>query len=234
MSRGKVYKKNVEMLDRERVYSPIEAINILKEFSPKKFDETVEVHFNLGIDPRHADQQLRGTFVLPCGTGAETKVLVFADGSDESVAKKAGADFVGSQDLVDKIQKGWLGFDIVIATPKMMGVVGKLGRILGSKGMMPNPKTGTVTTDIEKAVKEFKSGRTEYRNDKGGNVHLRIGKLSFDAKDLLKNFDEVYTLIEKIKPSKAKGVYVKSITLCSAMSPGISIEGVRQKWEGGA
>ena len=169
---------------------------------------------------------------MPGGTGSETKVLVFADGADEESAKKAGADYVGNQDLVDKIQKGWMDFDIVLATPKMMGVVGKLGRVLGSKGLMPNPKTGTVTTDIMGAVKEFKSGRIEYRNDKGGNVHLRLGKVSFELDALIQNFNAVYDLLEKVKPSKSKGIYMKSITICSVMSPGVKIEPSRVKWEG--
>ncbi len=232
MKRAKKYNLNISKIEQEKLYTPKEGLEIIKSLEPKKFDETIEIHFNLGIDPRHADQQLRGTVALPGGTGSETKVLVFADGADEESAKKAGADYVGNQDLVDKIQKGWMDFDIVLATPKMMGVVGKLGRVLGSKGLMPNPKTGTVTTDIMGAVKEFKSGRIEYRNDKGGNVHLRLGKVSFELDALIQNFNAVYDLLEKVKPSKSKGIYMKSITICSVMSPGVKIEPSRVKWEG--
>ena len=232
MKRSKNYILNNKKIEEEKLYNPKDALQLLKNFEFKKFDETVEIHFNLGIDPRHADQQLRGTVALPGGTGSETKVLVFCDGADEEVAKKAGADYVGNQEFVDKIQKGWMDFDIVLATPKMMGVVGKLGRVLGSKGLMPNPKTGTVTTDVAGAVKEFKSGRIEYRNDKGGNVHLRIGKVSFELDSLMQNFNAVYDLLEKVKPSKAKGIYMKSITICSVMSPAIKVEPTRLKWEG--
>lgn len=231
MSRSKRYVEAVKKVDREMLYSPNEAISLVKECASAKFDETVEVHFQLGIDPRHADQQLRGTTVLPHGTGKSVKIAVITKGENASAAKEAGADIVGDDDVIEKIEGGWLDFDLLIASPDMMGKLGKLGRTLGSKGLMPNPKSGTVTPNVAKAVAEFKSGKLEYRNDKYGNLHLGIGKVSFDAQKLKENFESIYDTIVKIKPSKAKGIYMKSVTLCSAMGPGIPLESLKVKWK---
>lgn len=231
MSRSKRYAEAVGKVDREKLYSPKEAISLVKDCASAKFDETVEVHFQLGVDPRHADQQLRGTTVLPHGTGKSVKIAVITKGENASAAKEAGADVVGDDDIIEKIEGGWLDFDLLIASPDMMGKLGKLGRTLGSKGLMPNPKSGTVTPNVAKAVAEFKSGKLEYRNDKYGNLHLGIGKVSFDAQKLKENFESIYDTIVKIKPSKAKGIYMKSVTLCSAMGPGIPLESLKVKWK---
>lgn len=230
MKRSKVYNEKIKLIDSEKLYYPKDAVKLLKEVSYAKFKESVEVHFNLGIDPRHADQQLRGTFTLPKGTGKSKKLLVIAEGEDVDKCKAAGADFVGSDEYLEKIQKGWFDFDILITKPMMMRKLGKLGRVLGSKGLMPNPKTGTVTPDLEKAIKEFKSGKFEYRNDKEGILHLVIGNISFNEDDILENFNAIYDFLLKIKPNKSKGAYFKSISLCSTQSPSIFIEPMKVKW----
>jgi large subunit ribosomal protein L1 len=227
MSRGKKYQSVADKVDRTRVYSAPEAIQLVRATAFAKFDETLEIHFNLGIDPRQADQQIRGTLVLPHGTGRQIRVAVVAAGEKLMEAKEAGADFVGSEDLIEKIQGGWLDFDLIIATPDMMGKLGKLGKVLGAKGLMPNPKSGTVTVDIKNTVREFKAGKVEYRNDKTGLIHLGIGKLSFTDQQLVENFSAIFDTIVRIKPSKAKGVYLKSVSLSSTMGPGVFIENAR-------
>jgi large subunit ribosomal protein L1 len=231
MRRGKKYIEKQKLVDRSKVFSPSEALSLLRQASYAKFDETVELHFNLGIDPRHSDQQLRGTLTLPKGTGKAIKIAVIAGSDKLNEARQAGADHVGSEDLVEKIQGGWLDFDLVITTPDMMAKVGKLGKILGAKGLMPNPKSGTVTTNLEAAIKEFKAGKLEYKNDKAGLVHIVIGKLSFPDENLRENFDAVYETVVKAKPAKSKGIYIKSISLCSTMSPGLFIEPLKVKWK---
>jgi large subunit ribosomal protein L1 len=213
------------------LYSPNEAIKLVRQTAFAKFDETVEVHFNLGIDPRHADQQLRGTLSLPHGTGKTVRIAVIAQGEKLIEAKDAGADFVGADDLIEKIGTGWFEFDLLIATPDMMAKVGKIGRMLGPKGLMPNPKSGTVTADIKSAVTEFKAGKIEYRNDKTGLIHAPIGKLSFSDEALRENYLAIYDVILKAKPSKSKGVYLRSITLCSTMGMGLKIEPMKTKWK---
>ena len=202
---------------------------MLKEFAPAKFDETVEVHFNSGLNVRHADQQLRGTLMLPHGTGKEMRVAVFAEGEKAKEAQDAGADVVGSADLATQIEGGFDDFDVAIATPDMMGTVGKLGRILGPRGKMPNPKTGTVTFDVGKAVRDAKAGKLEYRTDRGANVHLTIGKKSFDERALLENYAAVVEEIVRAKPAAAKGRYIRSITLASSMGPGIKVDPARTR-----
>ncbi|RAP27372.1 50S ribosomal protein L1 [Candidatus Marinamargulisbacteria bacterium SCGC AG-333-B06] len=231
MKQSKQYKEKNKLIDKTRCYSPKEAVELLKEVSYSSYNESVELHFNLGIDPKHADQQLRGTVSLPNGIGKEKKVLVIAEGEDAKLATDNGADYVGSDDYIEKIQGGWFEFDIVISTPPLMKKIGRLGKVLGAKGLMPNPKLGTVTKDIAKAVKEFKSGKFEYRNDKNGIIHLIIGNTSFTANDLLTNFNYIYDFIHKIKPNKAKGTYFKSIALCSTQSPSIFIEPIKIKWD---
>ncbi len=230
MKRSKAYRKAAEQIDASKVYTPKEAFKLLKEVAFAKFDESVEVHLKLGIDPRHADQQLRGTLSLPHGTGKTTRIVVIAEGEKATDAKNAGADEVGSDDIIERISGGWLDFDLLIATPAMMAKLGKLGRVLGSKGLMPNPKSGTVTQDISTAVKEFKAGRVEYRNDKAGIIHLAIGKKSFDEKALEENFMLVYDTLQKMKPAKAKGVYMKSISVATTQGVGIFIEPMQLKW----
>jgi large subunit ribosomal protein L1 len=221
---GKRYRQSRAQVDREQVYSPLEAIRLLKSFDDAKFDETVEVHFNLGLNVRHADQQLRGTLMLPHGSGKDVRVAVFAEGEKAKEAEEAGADVVGSADLAAKIEEGFDDFEIAIATPDMMGTVGKLGRILGPRGKMPNPKAGTVTFDVGKAVRDSKAGKLEYRTDRGANVHLSIGKKSFDERQLLENYATVIEEITRAKPAAAKGRYIESITLTSTMGPGIHID----------
>ena len=230
MRKSKTYKEKSKLIDRASFYNPTEAIKLLKSVSYAKFSESVEVHFNLGIDPRHADQQLRGTFALPNGTGKTKTVLVIAEGEDVESAKAAGADFVGSDEYIEKIQKGWFDFDVLITKPAMMKKLGKLGRVLGSKGLMPNPKTGTVTQDLAKSVNEFKSGKFEYRNDKDGILHVVIGNVSFSESQIEENFNSIYDFLLKIKPNKSKGTYFKSIALCSTQSPSIFIEPMKVKW----
>ena len=221
---GKRYRQSRAQIDRERVYSPFEAIHLLKEQQAAKFDETVELHFNLGLNVRHAEQQLRGTLMLPHGTGRETTVAVFAEGEKAKEAADAGADEVGAADLAAKIEGGFDDFDIAIATPDMMGTVGKLGRILGPRGKMPNPKAGTVTFDVGKAVRDAKAGKLEYRTDRGANVHLPLGKRSFSERQLLENYATILEEIIRARPAAAKGRYIRTITLASSMGPGIKVD----------
>jgi large subunit ribosomal protein L1 len=229
MSHGKRYRNARATVDRERVYSPLEAVRLLKEFEGAKFDETVEVHFNLGLNVRHADQQLRGTLMLPHGTGKEVRVAVFAEGEKAKEAEDAGADVVGSADLAAQIEGGFDDFEVAVATPDQMGTVGKLGRILGPRGKMPNPKTGTVTFEVGKAVRDAKTGKLEYRTDRGANVHVNIGRKSFDERTLLENYATVLEEIVRVKPSAAKGRYIRTITLTTSMGPGIRIDPARTR-----
>jgi large subunit ribosomal protein L1 len=226
---GKKYRNARAQIDREQAYSPLEAIRMLKEFEGPTFDETVEAHVRLGLNVRHADQQLRGTLMLPHGTGKELRVAVFAEGEKAKEAQEAGADIVGSADLAKKIEEGFTDFDVAIATPDQMGNVGKLGRILGPRGLMPNPKTGTVTMDVAKAVAESKAGKLEYRTDRGANVHLPIGKKSFDEKALLENYATIIEEIVRAKPSAAKGRYIRTITIATTMGPGIHVDTTRTR-----
>ena len=218
MSRGKAYVAARKQVDREKLYTPVEGIKILKGLSTSKFDETVEAHFRLGLNVRHADQQLRGTMMLPHGTGRTQRVAVFAEGD-----KEAGADIVGAADLGTRIEEGFTDFDVAIATPDMMGVVGKLGRVLGPRGLMPNPKTGTVTFEVGKAVRDAKAGKLEYRTDRGANVHIAIGKKSFSELQLAENYAALLDEILRAKPSAAKGRYIHTVTLTSTMGPGIHL-----------
>ncbi|MGG3161685.1 50S ribosomal protein L1 [Geobacillus stearothermophilus] len=222
--RGKKYLEALKLVDRFKAYPVAEAIELVKKTNVAKFDATVEVAFRLGVDPKKADQQIRGAVVLPHGTGKVARVLVFAKGEKAKEAEAAGADYVGDTEYINKIQQGWFDFDVVVATPDMMGEVGKLGRILGPKGLMPNPKTGTVTFDVAKAVQEIKAGKVEYRVDKAGNIHVPIGKVSFDNEKLVENFAAVYEAILKAKPAAAKGTYVKNVTITSTMGPGIKVD----------
>ena len=226
---GKTYRNAKATFDREQLYSPAEAVRLLKGFPDKKFDESVEVHFNLGLNVRHAEQQLRGTLMLPHGTGRESKVAVFADGEKAREAQQAGADVVGTADLAKQIEEGFDDFDVAIATPDQMGVVGKLGRILGPRGKMPNPKTGTVTMDVAKAVSEAKAGKLEYRTDRGANVHVTIGKKSFAERQLLENYAALLDEVMRAKPAAAKGRYVRTVTLTTTMGPGIRIDPARTR-----
>ena len=221
---GKRYRQARAQIDRERLYSPVEAIRTLKSLEGAKFDETVEAHFRLGLNVRHADQQLRGTLMLPHGTGREVRVAVFADGDKAREAEEAGADVVGTGDLAARIEEGFDDFDIAVATPDQMGVVGRLGRILGPRGKMPNPKTGTVTFDVGKAVQEAKAGKLEYRTDRGANVHVSIGKKSFDERRLVENYATVVEEIVRAKPAAAKGRYIRGITLTTTMGPGLRVD----------
>ncbi|BAF58488.1 MAG: 50S ribosomal protein L1 [Pelotomaculum sp.] len=221
---GKKLTEALKQVDRSVLYDPAEAFELLKKVAPAKFDETVEVAVRLGVDPRHADQQVRGAVVLPHGTGKTRTVLVFAKGDKAREAEEAGADFVGAEDMVARIQQeGWLGFDVAIATPDMMGMVGKLGRILGPRGLMPNPKTGTVTFDIARAVKEVKAGKIEYRVDKAGIIHAPIGKVSFSTEKLVENLRTLIEALIRAKPAAAKGQYLKGISVSSTMGPGIKV-----------
>jgi large subunit ribosomal protein L1 len=229
-SHGKRYRQARAPVDREHAYTPFEAVKLLKDAPDAKFDETVEVHFHLGLNVRHADQQLRGTLMLPHGTGSDVRVAVFAEGEKAKEAEEAGADVVGSADLATRVEGGFDDFDVAIATPDMMGTVGKLGRILGPRGLMPNPKAGTVTFDIGKAVRDSKAGKLEYRTDRGANVHLTIGKKSFEAKALLENYATVLDEIVRAKPSAAKGRYIRTVTLTTSMGPGIHVD--QQKTRG--
>ena len=221
---GKRYREARGVVDREHLYSPVEAVRLLKDAPAPKFDETIEVHMNLGLNVRHADEQLRGTMMLPHGTGREQRVAVFAEGEKAREAEEAGADVVGSADLAKRIEEGFTDFDVAIATPDMMGTVGKLGRILGPRGLMPNPKAGTVTFDIGKAVRDSKAGKLEYRTDRGANIHLTIGKKSFDERALLENYATVIDEIVRAKPSAAKGRYIRTITLTTSMGPGVRVD----------
>lgn len=223
MKRGKAYKEAAAKVDRSKLYDTVEALKLVKELAHAKFDETVEVHVKLGVDPRHADQQVRGTVALPHGTGKTRRVLVFAKGEKAKEAEAAGADYVGAEELVEKIQGGWFDFDVAVATPDMMGMVGKLGKILGPRGLMPNPKSGTVTMDIARTINELKAGRIEYRVDKTAIVHVPIGKVSFELEKLVENLNAFAEALIKAKPAAAKGQYIRSVTVCSTMGPGIKI-----------
>jgi large subunit ribosomal protein L1 len=223
-SHGKRYRSAREAIDRELAYTPLAAVRLLKESPAARFDETVEAHFRLGLNVRHADQQLRGTIMLPHGIGKDIRVAVFAEGEKAREAEEAGADVVGSADLATRIEEGFLDFDVAVATPDQMSVVGKLGRVLGPRGLMPNPKTGTVTMEIGKAVSDAKAGKLEYRTDRGANVHVPIGKRSFDERALLENYAALLDEIVRAKPSAAKGRYIKQITLTTTMGPGIHVD----------
>ena len=224
MKRGKKYLEAAKSIDRATLYDPAEAIGLAKKAAVAKFDETIEVHIRTGCDGRHADQQIRGAVVLPHGTGKTKKVLVVAEGEKAQEAKDAGADIVAGKEILEDIKKGWLDFEVMIATPNMMAELGKLGRILGPKGLMPNPKTGTVTMDVAKAVQETKAGKVTYRTDKEGNVHLPIGRVSFDDAKLVENFNTIYDLIVRLKPTSAKGTYIKNIAVSSTMGPAIKVQ----------
>ncbi|MBW4869937.1 MAG: 50S ribosomal protein L1 [Clostridiaceae bacterium] len=226
--RGKKYQDSIKLVDRHKFYEPLEAIKLVQETAKANFDETVELSVRLGVDPKHADQQVRGAVVLPHGTGKTRKVLVFAKGEKAKEAEAAGADYVGGEEYVAKIQnENWLDFDVVVSTPDMMGVVGRLGRVLGPKGLMPNPKSGTVTFEVGKAVDEIKAGKVEYRVDKSSIVHVPIGKVSFGTKKIRQNFATIMDAIIKAKPAAAKGKYLKSVVLSSTMGPGIKISSQR-------
>ena len=222
--KSRKYVEALNKIDRTRLYDATEALSLVAEVATAKFDETVEAHIKLGVDSRHADQQVRGAIVLPHGTGKTKKVLVFAKGEKAKEAEAAGADFVGAEDLVQKIQKeNWFDFDVVVATPDMMGVVGRLGRVLGPKGLMPNPKSGTVTFDVAKAIDEIKAGKVEYRLDKTNIIHVPVGKVSFGGEKLAENFAALMDAIVKAKPAAAKGQYLRSVTVASTMGPGVKI-----------
>ena len=224
MKRGKRYQEAAKLRDRATLYDPAEAIGLAKKAAVAKFDETIEVHIRTGCDGRHADQQIRGAVVLPHGTGKAVKVLVFAKGTKLDEAQAAGADFVGGEELIPKIQnEGWLDFDVVVATPDMMGVVGRLGRVLGPKGLMPNPKAGTVTMDVTKAVNDIKAGKIEYRLDKANIIHVPIGKASFSEEQLADNFQTLIDAVNKAKPATLKGQYMKSVSVAPTMGPGVKI-----------
>lgn len=223
MKRSKNYNEAIKQIERNKLYEPAEALQMVKDLSRAKFDETVEVHIKLGVDPRHADQQVRGTVSLPHGTGKTRKVLVFAKGEKLKEAETAGADYFGGEELAEKIQGGWFDFDVAVATPDMMAVVGKLGKILGPRGLMPNPKAGTVTFDIERTIKELKAGRIEFRVDKTSIVHAPIGRISFDLEKLMDNLNAFAEALIKARPAAAKGQYMRSVNVCSTMGPGIKI-----------
>ena len=226
MKKGKRYVESAKLVDRATLYDVDEAVSILKKTANAKFDETIEAHIRLGVDGRHADQQVRGAVVLPHGTGKTVRVLVFAKG--DKVAEAAGADFVGGEELVPRIQKeGWLDFDVVVATPDMMGIVGRLGRVLGPKGLMPNPKAGTVTMDVTKAIEDIKAGKIEYRLDKTNIIHVPVGKVSFGSEKLLENVQTLMSAIIKAKPASAKGTYLKSVALTTTMGPSIRVNGAK-------
>jgi len=225
--RGKNYQEAAKLVDRSKQYEIEEAVTLLKEASKAKFDETVEVAFRLGVDPKKADENIRGAVVLPHGTGKTQRVLVFAKGDKIKEAEAAGADYIGDADVIAKINDGWFDFDVVVATPDMMAEVGKLGRVLGPKGLMPNPKTGTVTFEVEKAVNDIKAGKVEYRVDKSSNLHVPIGKVSFEDEKLVENFTTIMDTIVKVKPQSSKGTYVRNVVLTSTMGPGIKIDASR-------
>ena len=228
MFRGKKYQDSVKKIDKNTLYDTNEAMGLVVETATAKFDETVELHVKLGVDSRHADQQVRGAIVLPHGTGKTQRVLVFAKGDKAEAAKAAGADFVGEMDMVQKIQsENWFDYDVVVATPDMMGVVGRLGKVLGPKGLMPSPKAGTVTPDVAKAVTEIKAGKVEYRLDKTNIIHCPIGKVSFGAEKLTENFNALMGAIVKAKPAAAKGQYIKSCVVASTMGPGVKVNGAK-------
>ena len=227
MARGKRFKGLIEKVDREREYSPAEAVSLVKQLQSANFTETVEIHIRLGVDVRHAEEQVRGTMVMPHGLGRDVKVVVFAEGDKAREAEEAGADEVGSDDLIKKMEDGWTEFDIVIAVPDLMSKVGKLGRVLGPQGKMPNPKAGTVTKDVGKAVTETKAGKVEYRTDRGGIVHQILGRTDFDEQSILENYTALMEEIMRAKPSATKGRYINSITLSSTMGPGIKIDSLK-------
>ena len=225
MKKGKRYQDSAKLVDSKKLYAIKDAMAIIEKMPQPKFDQTVELHVKLGVDSKHADQQVRGTVVLPNGTGKSQKVLVFAKGPKADEATKAGADFVGAEELIPKIQnENWFDYDVVVATPDMMGVVGRLGKVLGPKGLMPNPKSGTVTMDVTKAINEIKSGKVEYRLDKNNIIHLGIGKVSFGADKLLENYDVIINAIIKAKPASAKGQYIRSVAIAPSMGPGLYID----------
>ncbi len=224
MKRGKRYKSAADTIDKTSLYELSEAVSKVKAACTAKFDETIELSANLGVDPRHADQQVRGTVVLPHGTGRDVKVLVIARGEKEKEAEQAGADFVGADEFVPKLQEGWFGVDVIIATPDLMGEVGKLGRLLGPRGLMPNPKSGTVTFDVARAVKEVKAGKIEYRVDKGSNLHIPVGKRSFEEDKLVENVQVLIQEILRVKPAASKGRYIKSLSLSPSMGPSVRLD----------
>ena len=226
MFRGKKYQDSAKLVDKTKLYDPAEGLNVVVQTAKAKFDETIEAHFRLGVDSRHADQQVRGAVVLPHGTGKKVRVLVFAKGAKADEAEAAGADYVGAEDLVAKIQgENWFEFDVIVATPDMMGLVGRLGKVLGPKGLMPNPKAGTVTMDVKKAIDDLKAGKIEYRLDKTNIIHCVIGKASFGPEKLGENYTTLYDAIVKAKPASAKGQYIKSIVVTSTMGPGVRFKG---------
>jgi len=229
VSHGKTYLNARGSIDRERLYSPVEAVRLVKSMPGPKFDETVEVHFSLGLNVRHAEQQLRGTISLPHGTGRDQRVAVFAEGEKAREAEEAGADVIGAADLAKRVEEGFTDFDVAIATPDLMGQVGRLGRILGPRGLMPNPRTGTVTMDVGRAVREAKAGKQEYRTDRGANVHVSLGKKSFDERSLLENYAALIDEIVRAKPAAAKGRYIRQVTLATTMGPGIKVDPARTR-----
>ncbi|MEI3609457.1 50S ribosomal protein L1 [Pseudogracilibacillus sp. SO10305] len=222
--RGKRYQEAAKLVDKSKQYDIAEAVTLLKETAKAKFDETVEVAFRLGVDPKHADQNIRGAVVLPHGTGRTQRVLVFAKGEKVKEAEAAGADYIGDADIIQKINDGWFDFDVIVATPDMMAEVGKLGRVLGPKGLMPNPKTGTVTFEVEKAVQEIKAGKVEYRVDKAANLHVPVGKISFDNDKLVENIETIIETIVKVKPQSSKGTYLRNVSITSTMGPGLKVD----------
>ena len=221
---GKKYQEACKLVEAGKLYTAAEAMDLVKKTATAKFDESIELHVRLGVDPKYPDQQVRGAIVLPNGTGKTKRVLVFAKGEKVKEAEAAGADFVGSDEIVQKIQGGWLDFDVAVATPDMMGTVGRLGTILGPRGLMPNPKLGTVTMDLQKAISEVKAGKVEYRTDKAGNVHVVIGKASFDAEKLQQNFQALMDTLIRVKPAAAKGQYIRSVTVSATMGPGVPVQ----------
>jgi len=225
-SRSKKYQDSIKLIDKNAIYDAKAAIELVEKMPKAKFDETIEAHFKLGVDSKHADQQVRGVIVLPHGTGKTSRVLVFARGAKADEATAAGADYVGAEDLIPRIEKeNWFDYDVIVATPDMMGIIGRLGKVLGPKGLMPNPKSGTVTMDVAKAVQEIKAGKIEYRLDKNNIIHCPIGKASFGAEKLIENYEALYEAIVKAKPASAKGTYIQSISVSSTMGPGVDIKG---------
>ncbi len=224
--RGRKYQEVAKLLDRDRAYTPVEAMELVRQVSYAKFDATVEAHLKMGVDPRHADQQVRSTVSLPHGTGKQVRVLVFAEGEGEQIAREAGADYVGSDDLVQRIQSGWFEFDVAVATPPIMGKVGRLGKLLGPRGLMPSPKAGTIVPaeDLGRAVRELKAGRVEFRLDKTANIHIPIGKVSFSEEQLLENFSALMEAVQRARPPSAKGQYIRRITVAPTIGPGIKID----------